>query len=125
MELCFSYTPGLSNGPANPLNKNADSFLKFLSWLVKNGVEVPHFSIDDHYLNSYGAVARPWNGFKIILNALQSDEDFSIGTVEFLVNNVSLSPWYGSADQPAYPFIAKSYAKKTTILSAHAIITMF
>lgn len=76
-QIFSGYTVRFPKGPVSQFNTHAQNVLEFLFWLTKHDIEIPNPL--EYYSRRYESETKPWHGFKIILNALQSYEDFGIG----------------------------------------------
>ncbi|KAI9770475.1 MAG: hypothetical protein M1839_003190 [Geoglossum umbratile] len=72
------YAVHFPKGPVGQFNTHAQNVLEFLFWLMKHDIEIPNPL--ERAFSGCGRETRPWHGFKIILNALRSYEDFAIAT---------------------------------------------
>jgi hypothetical protein len=76
-QIFSGYTVRFPKGPVSQFNTHAQNVLEFLFWLTKHDIEIPNPL--EYSSSGYESETRPWHGFKIILNALRSYEDFGIG----------------------------------------------
>ena len=76
-QIFSGYTVRFPKGPVSQFNTHAQNVLEFLFWLTEHDIEIPNPL--EYNSRGYESETKPWHGFKIILNALRSYDDFGIG----------------------------------------------
>jgi hypothetical protein len=86
-QIFSGYTVKFPKGPVSQFNTHAQNVLELLFWLMKRDIEIPNPL--EYNSSGYESETKPWHGFKIILNALRSYDDFGIGMLSNFASRVA------------------------------------